>query len=253
MKCKRCGAQYSAKELKCPYCGEPNSLGIHWKSTEENARSETENTRKRVRHSAPLYVIDQIWNVVIVCIVLMAALFIAIALVGGVYETLHNRYVRSTASVAEADVILETEDTEALVQYVKEHSLYWEDGYDKYTERVQIYQSYRNLLEMMAYFQQNEDWNHGETPRMYRIGSALYNGQYMLKEFNRTYGSSLEYPENQRYLEKAQQSAVAFLEGTFKMTQEDITRLVDANLYSDEEQDFIKLVCERRGWEYEEN
>lgn len=37
------------------------------------------------------------------------------------------------------------------------------------------------------------------------------------------------------------------------MTQEDITRLVDANLYSDEEQDFIKLVCERRGWEYEEN
>ena len=29
--------------------------------------------------------------------------------------------------------------------------------------------------------------------------------------------------------------------------------LVDANLYSDEEQDFIKLVCERRGWEYEEN
>ena len=140
MKCKRCGAQYSAKELKCPYCGEPNSLGMHWKNTEENAKNETENTRKRVRHSAPLYVIDQIWNVVIVCIVLMAALTIAIAVVGGVFETLHDRYVRSTASVAEADAILETEDTEVLVQYVKEHSRFWEDGYDKYTERVQIYQ-----------------------------------------------------------------------------------------------------------------
>ena len=138
MKCKRCGAQYSAKELKCPYCGEPNSLGMHWKNTEENAKNETENIRKRVRHSAPLYVIDQIWNVVIVCIVLMAALTIAIAVVGGVFETLHDRYVRSTASVAEADAILETEDTEVLVQYVKEHSLFWEDGYDKYTERVQI-------------------------------------------------------------------------------------------------------------------
>ena len=64
---------------------------------------------------------------------------------------------------------------------------------------------------------------------------------------------TIRIPENQRYLEKAQQNTVAFLEGTFKMTQEDITRLVDANLYSDEEQDFIKLVCERRGWEYEEN
>ena len=46
MKCKRCGAQYSAKELKCPYCGEPNSLGMHWKNTEENAKNETENTRR---------------------------------------------------------------------------------------------------------------------------------------------------------------------------------------------------------------
>ena len=253
MKCKRCGAQYSAKELKCPYCGEPNSLGIHWKNTEENARSETENTRKRVRHSAPLYVMNQVWNVVIICVVLLVILFIAVAVIGGVIEKLHDRHVRSTASVTEADAILETGNTEALVQYVKEHSLYWEDGYDKYTERVQIYQSYHNLLEEMIYFQQNEDWNQGQTPRMYRIGSALYYGQYMLKEFNRTYGSSLEYPENQRYLEKAQQNTVAFLEGTFRLTQEDITRLVDAELFTDEEQEFIKLVCERRGWEYEEN
>ena len=43
MKCKRCGAQYSAKELECPYCGEPNSLGMHWKNTEEKAKNETEN------------------------------------------------------------------------------------------------------------------------------------------------------------------------------------------------------------------
>lgn len=253
MKCKRCGAQYSAKELKCPYCGEPNSLGMNWKSTEENARSETENTRKRVRHSAPLYVINQIWNVVIICIVLLIILFIAVAVIGGGIETLHKRHVRSTASVIEADALLEAEDTEALVQYVKEHSLLWEDGYDKYAERVMIYQSYRNLLEEMSYFQQLEDENQKQAPRMYHIKSALYYGQYMLKEFNRTYGSRLEYPENQRYLEKTQQTALAFLEGTLKLTQEDITRLLDANLYADEEQEFIKLVCERRGWEYEEN
>ena len=253
MKCKRCGAQYSAKELKCPYCGEPNSLGINWKSTEENARSETENTRKRIKHSAPLYVINQIWNVVIVCVILLVILFIAVTAIGAGIETLHDRHVRSTASKTEADALLEKEDTEALVQYVKAHSLYWEDGYDKYTERVRIYQSYYNLLEEMMYFQQNEDWNQGETPRMYHIGSALYYGQYMLKEYNRTYGRGLEYPQNQRYLEKIQQNTVAFLEGTLGLTQEDIIRLVDSELHADEEQEFIKLVCERRGWEYEEN
>ena len=41
MICKKCGYDYPAKELKCPYCGEVNPLGEKWKSEENLARKET--------------------------------------------------------------------------------------------------------------------------------------------------------------------------------------------------------------------
>ena len=252
MKCKRCGAQYSTKELKCPYCGEPNSLGMNWKNTEENARNETESIRKRVRHSAPLYVINQIWNVVIVVAILLLVLFVLITAILYGIETLHDKYVQSTASVVEADALMEADDIEELAKYIEEHALYQKEGYEKYTERVMIYEWYRRLLEEMMYFQQNEDWNPGESPRSYRIKSAMYYGQYMLEAYSRKYGRKLDYPENQRYLEKLQQNTVAFLEGRFGLTQEDIIELVNMQLYEEEQQKFIKMICERRGWKYED-
>ena len=252
MRCRRCGAQYSAKELKCPYCGEPNSLGIKWKHTEENARSETENTRKRIRHSAPLYVVNQVMNVIVIACVLLFILLFAGALIAGGVEMLHDKHVRSTASVAEADALLEADDNESLVQYVEEHSLYQEEAYEKYTERVYIYKDYYSLVEEMMYFQQNEE--QGKTPRVYHIESALYYAQRMFTDYNRTYSSysgGPYYDENQRYLERLQQNVIAFLEGTFDLTEEDIARLIDSDLFSDEEQEFSMLICERRGWQYE--
>lgn len=252
MKCKRCGAQYSTKELKCPYCGEPNSLGMNWKTTEENARNETESIRKRVRHSAPLYVINQIWNVVIVVAVLLLVLFVLITAILYGIETLHDKYVQSTASAVEADALLESDDIEELVEYIEEHDLYQKEEYEKYTERVMVYKLYRNLQEEMMYFQQSEDWNEGESPRAYRVKSAIYYSQRMLKEYSRIYGRGLDYPENQSYLEKLQQNTVAFLEGTFELTQEDIIKLVNMELFGEEEQEFVKMICERRGWKYED-
>ena len=227
-------------------------MGMSWKNTEENARNETESTRKRVRHSAPLYVINQIWNVVIIVTVLLLVLFVLITAILYGIETLHDKYVRSTASVVEADALLEADDIEELVEYVEEHDLYQKEVYEKYTERVMIYKSYRSLQEGMMYFQQSGDWNEGESPRSYRITSAIYYSQRMLKEYSRIYGRELEYPENQTYLEKLQQNTVAFLEGTFELTQEDIIKLVNMDLYGEEEQEFVKMICERRGWKYED-
>ena len=74
----------------------------------------------------------------------------------------------------------------------------------------------------------------------------------MLKEYSRIYGRGLDYPENQSYLEKLQQNTVAFLEGTFELTQEDIIKLVNMELFGEEEQEFVKMICERRGWKYED-
>ena len=41
MKCSKCGYDYPAREKKCPYCGEPNKLGMAWEKEEDETRKET--------------------------------------------------------------------------------------------------------------------------------------------------------------------------------------------------------------------
>ena len=38
MKCSKCGYDYPARETKCPYCGEPNKLGMEWEKEEDETR-----------------------------------------------------------------------------------------------------------------------------------------------------------------------------------------------------------------------
>ena len=53
MICKKCGYDYPAKELKCPYCGEPNPLGEKWRNEENLARKETLLAKAKIIHSMP--------------------------------------------------------------------------------------------------------------------------------------------------------------------------------------------------------
>ena len=54
MKCSKCGYDYPAKETKCPYCGEPNKLGMEWEKEEDETRKETLLTKAKVLHSMDL-------------------------------------------------------------------------------------------------------------------------------------------------------------------------------------------------------
>ncbi len=84
MICKKCGYDYPAKELKCPYCGEVNPLGEKWKNEENLARKETLLTKARVIHSMPLYVADKVMNVILLVITAVTALtFLVLAIVFG--------------------------------------------------------------------------------------------------------------------------------------------------------------------------
>lgn len=47
MKCSKCGYDYPAKETKCPYCGEPNKLGMEWEKEEDETRKETLLTKAK--------------------------------------------------------------------------------------------------------------------------------------------------------------------------------------------------------------
>ena len=102
MICKKCGYDYPAKKLKCPYCGEVNPLGEKWKNEENLARKETLLTKARVIHSMPLYVADKVMNVILLVITAVTALtFLVLAIVFGL-EGIHITRQHNQASVQEA-------------------------------------------------------------------------------------------------------------------------------------------------------
>ena len=129
MICKKCGYDYPAKELKCPYCGEVNPLGEKWKNEENLARKETLLTKARVIHSMPLYVADKVMNVILLVITAVTALtFLVLAIVfglGGIHITRqHNQ-----ASVQEAEELFTAEDYVGLYDYLKSHQVYGQEGF----------------------------------------------------------------------------------------------------------------------------
>ena len=76
MKCSKCVYDYPAKDTKCPYCGEPNKLGMEWEKEEDETRKETLLTKAKVLHSMPLYVANKIMNIILLlAVVLVVVLF----------------------------------------------------------------------------------------------------------------------------------------------------------------------------------
>ena len=158
MICKKCGYDYPAKELKCPYCGEVNPLGEKWKNEENLARKETLLTKARVIHSMPLYVADKVMNVILLVITAVTALtFLVLAIVFGL-EGIHITRQHNQASVQEAEELFTAEDYVGLYDYLKSHQVYGQEGFKKYTERVRLYDDYHAFLRDLFQIQQVLDW-----------------------------------------------------------------------------------------------
>ena len=65
--------------------------------------------------------------------------------------------------------------------------------------------------------------------------------------------SEIEFQENQKYFSEIQQNTIATLMGTLEMTEEEVNEFVKCDRYYDEEETFVKIIFERKRWEYEEN
>lgn len=163
MKCSKCGYDYPARETKCPYCGEPNKLGMEWEKEEDETRKETLLTKAKVLHSMPLYVANKIMNIILLlAVVLLVVLFLVFFILGYVDEK-HTEHQKRSASVEAAEEIFKTRDNAALDAYLHEYEVYAEDGYEKYTERVDIYDRYSHFIEDVMDFREKSDWESDKT------------------------------------------------------------------------------------------
>ena len=89
MICKKCGYDYPAQELKCPYCREPKPLGEKWRNEENLARKETLLAKAKIIHSMPLYVADKVMNVILLVVVAVTAITILVLAIGVGLEDIH--------------------------------------------------------------------------------------------------------------------------------------------------------------------
>ena len=252
MKCSKCGYDYPARETKCPYCGEPNKLGMEWEKEEDETRKETLLTKAKVLHSMPLYVANKIMNIILLlAVVLLVVLFLVFFILGYVDEK-HTEHQKRSASVEEAEEIFKTGDNAALDAYLHEYEVYAEDGYEKYTERVDIYDRYSHFIEDVMDLREKSDWESDKTPRAYEVEDILcYAHEILLQDDYRI--SEIEFQENQKYFSEIQQNTIATLMGTLEMTEEEVNEFVKCDRYYDEEETFVKIIFERKRWEYEEN
>ena len=252
MKCSKCGYDYPARETKCPYCGEPNKLGMEWEKEEDETRKETLLTKAKVLHSMPLYVANKIMNIILLlAVVLLVVLFLVFFILGYVDEK-HTEHQKRSASVEAAEEIFKTGDNAAFDAYLHEYEVYAEDGYEKYTERVDIYDRYSHFIEDVMDLREKSDWESDKTPRAYEVEDILYYAHEILLQDDYRI-SEIEFQENQKYFSEIQQNTIATLMGTLEMTEEEVNEFVKCDRYYDEEETFVKIIFERKGWEYEEN
>ena len=166
----------------------------------------------------------------------------------------YKRYTEKNQDrgVYAAEEIFKTGDNAALDAYLHEYEVYAEDGYEKYTERVDIYDRYSHFIEDVMDLREKSDWESDKTPRAYEVEDILYYAHEILLQDDYRI-SEIEFQENQKYFSEIQQNTIATLMGTLEMTEEEVNEFVKCDRYYDEEETFVKIIFERKGWEYEEN
>ena len=159
---------------------------------------------------------------------------------------------KDLASVEAAEEIFRTGDNAALDAYLHEYEVYAEDGYEKYTERVDIYDRYSHFIEDVMDLREKSDWESDKTPRAYEVEDIL---TMRMKFYFRMIIVSvkLNFRKTRNISVKSSRIRFATLMGTLEMTEEEVNEFVKCDRYYDEEETFVKMIFERKGWEYEEN
>lgn len=235
--------------LKCPYCGTENKIGEAWQKTENEARDDMLRTKKDIVRSMPLYITDKVVNIILIAAVIGVILFFVVAVMVFWIGDKFTVRKQSLASVEYAEELYETGTAEELYNYLDKYELQSVDTYDKYTEYVYLCNQWDDFLQNVLYVQEKFDWGTDHNISTFYVRILLDDARDVLTENDWAY-RDLEYEENLEYLETLKEDAAAILMGTLEMTPEEITELTKSD--DDGMEPLVKQICERKGWEYEE-
>lgn len=251
MKCENCGADFSAKELQCPFCGTVNPTGVKWTEEEAQARNQVEHTRKMVIRSAPLYVANRVVNRILAVFLVLAILLFAGTFVAFWIEEKVTEHRQSTAVFSEAEALRQAGDYQGLKEYLDFHDADGSNGspYAVFYEAVYLHEEIDDFMaEWMRYSQYDqayfeEYWEYGAAENMLERCAQILQGDY--------YRFRADYAENAELMEELQHLCKLFLISEFGYDEADIQRLMETSSYDDAFADVIvREAYERKGWEY---
>lgn len=251
MKCGNCGADFSAKELQCPFCGTVNPTGVKWTEEEAHAGVQVERTRKMVIRSAPLYVANRVVNRILAVFLVLAILLFAGIFLSFWIEEKVAAHRQSTAVFAEAVALREAGDYQGLKEYLDAHEVDGSKGspYGVFFEAVYLNEEIDDFwADWMRYSQYDqayfeEYWEYSAAESMLEKCAQILQGD--------SYRYRADYEENEDLMEELQHFSRLFLVSEFGYDEADIQRLTETPTYEDAFEDVIvREAYERKGWAY---
>ena len=222
MKCKNCGADFPAKELRCPYCGTPNPKGRLWADRRERAEQKYEATRQQVERELPLSVayrvagrIRGILALILVVIFLGVCLWALVTAYGG---KLRNKLQREKLETQMAE-LYEQERFGELRALMWDRELSGQDYY-AYTQMCLIHYHYEEFTQRRMELFQGEKREERESDCVERI---LSEASEILALDMAAYPDLA--PENEEVYNRYCLDITTFLRAMLGMTEEEVLSL----------------------------
>lgn len=249
MKCESCGGNYSHSEIKCPYCGKENNIGLKWREQEQTAKTRLERLEQRINQFIPLHILDKVLNGIIIFCGVAIALTIFLS-ESEMFQDFKNKIKRANADVSVLEEMYQQEDYKGIRDYVYDYELEGEAEFYKYVQLTAMYESREEFREKWLEFvgapqEEFEEWS--KYGLCYETLSSCIT--ILQKDW---YGYSEIPEESVEFYEEMCEEVEVFLVGEMELNDEELLIMREIRTYQDEWDAFYRSIYKKKGWEYSE-
>lgn len=248
MKCNNCGADFQTADLKCPYCGTVNEIGEDWQKERAHYKNQYERILQELKIYGPMYVANKIVNKALVIFVIATVVLTLVYALPAIFEEASLGVKKALAGdriekqMAEYHKAGQWDD---LRIYMDEYDMYSSDHY-VYTQAA-ILQRYYNDYQMykMKFMDLSEEEKQEDD---YYLEQSIDDA---LEVYFVNCGSYRELqPENEAKLAEFQAEIEEYFRYMLGITEEEFAHILEEEyIYSDEMEDLIAKIKERKAWQ----
>lgn len=248
MKCINCGADFQTADLKCPYCGTVNEIGADWQAERVHYKNQYEKILQEIKAYGPMYVANKIVNKALVIFAIAMAVLTFVYMLPAIFEDV-SLWAKRTAAGNLIEDKMEEYHKEGqwndLRILMDEYQMYSSEYY-VYTQAAILqrqyndYQMYKmKFMDLSEEEKQEDDFyleqSIDDALDVYFVNSGSYH--------------ELQ-PENEAKIAEFQAEIEEYLRYMLGITEEEFAYILEEEyIYSDEMEDLIMKIKERKAWQ----